>query len=1147
MDSTTQAGSPSRAADLKTVLLLGSGALKIGEAGEFDYSGSQAVKALKEEGIRVVLVNPNIATNQTSENFADRVYFLPVDAHFVTRVIERERPDGILLSFGGQTALNCGLQLAREGTLEAYGVRVLGTPVDTIQQTEDRELFVRRLAEIGVRTPRSEAVTTIVDALRVAEVIGYPVILRAGFALGGEGSGVATSPDALRELSERALVRAPQVLIEEYLGKWKEIEYEIVRDGADNCIAVCNMENFDPMGIHTGESIVVAPSQTLTNAEYQMLRTVAIRTIRHLGVVGECNIQYALHPRSREYRVIEVNARLSRSSALASKATGYPLAYIAAKLALGYTLPELPNTVTGQTSACFEPALDYLVVKYPRWDLDKFKRVDTTLGSAMKSVGEVMAIGRCFEEAIHKAVRMLGYGPEGLLPKRARLTSEDDFGDEQRAHALYALATPTPQRLFDMAIALHDGADIQEISAITGIDAWFVAAIARIVTYQTEMEGEIAATGTLSEATIREAKRLGFSDARLARLLGYQDIPSGELEVRHRRRLAGIVPSMKQIDTLAAEYPATTNYLYCSYGGDYSDITAAAPRGVSTEWVTPSGSPTTATIASVPGVPGAYGGQYTPSNAGPLPGSTEHTGPGTGRSIVILGSGSYRIGSSVEFDWCTVVAARTLRERGYTTIMINHNPETVSTDYDTCDKLYFDELSFERVVDICEVEKPYAVVLSMGGQTPNNLAKRLYEAGVPVLGTSPLSIDRAEDRHKFSALLDELGVEQPPWKELRGIEEVEEFASAVGYPVLVRPSYVLSGSAMNVAYEAEHLRDYLRLARVSSDHPIVVSKFVEHAKELEIDAVAANGKLVIYALTEHVENAGVHSGDATVMLPPQRVYLETLRRIKAITKRVAAALEITGPFNIQFLARENRVGVIECNLRASRSFPFVSKVTGYNFAALAIRAMLGEDVTGTYQTVDLDYVAVKAPQFSFSRLKGADPIVRVEMASTGEVATFGRDLDEAFLKAVLSVGMRLPQRSVFLGLGGEENRTRFLEAARTLRDLGLQLYATRNTSAFLTTHGVPNTYVNKIHEKGTPNVLDLITRREVDLIINVTDEYVTREFNDDYTIRRAAVDFNITLLTNLQVARLFVTALAHYRDRDALPVRAWDEYVSMHA
>jgi carbamoyl-phosphate synthase large subunit len=842
---------------LRTVLLLGSGALKIGEAGEFDYSGSQAVKALKEEGVRVILVNPNIATNQTSENLADRVYFLPVDAHFVARIIERERPDGILLSFGGQTALNCGLQLKREGVLDKYGVRVLGTPVSTIEDTEDRELFVKRLKEIDIATPRSEAVTTVGDALRVAEEIGYPVILRAGFALGGEGSGVARNPEALKDLSERALVRTPQVLIEEYLGKWKEIEYEIVRDCADNCIAVCNMENFDPMGIHTGESIVVAPSQTLTNHEYQMLRSLAIRTIRHLGVIGECNIQYALHPHSREYRVIEVNARLSRSSALASKATGYPLAYIAAKLALGYTLPELPNTVTGQTSACFEPALDYLVVKYPRWDLDKFKRVDTTLGSAMKSVGEVMAIGRCFEEALQKAVRMLGLG-EGLLPKRMRLHSEDDLGDTQRAHDLAALATPTPQRLLDIAIALHDGTRAEDIAAVTGIDLWFIAGIARIVSFQLEMESEIAATGQLSDETVGEAKRLGFSDARLARLLGHDDIACGEREVRQRRVAAGILPSVKQIDTLAAEYPAATNYLYCSYGGDYSDITAAAPSAPAAGL--PQATPVIARLDS-PSGQGAERSKEGDEGALPPPG-----GRGARRSVVILGSGSYRIGSSVEFDWCTVVAARTLRERGYTTIMINHNPETVSTDYDICDKLYFEELSVERVLDICDVEQPEAVVLSMGGQTPNNLARRLYEAGVPVLGTSPLSIDRAEDRHKFSALLDELGVDQPPWQELSRVEDVERFAASVGYPVLVRPSYVLSGSAMNVAYEPEHLHDYLRQARVGSDHPIVVSKFVEHAKELEIDAVAARGKLVIYALTEHVENAGVHSGDATVML-----------------------------------------------------------------------------------------------------------------------------------------------------------------------------------------------------------------------------------------------------------------------------------------
>src|SRR5438067_3667601 len=1066
------------------VLLLGSGALKIGEAGEFDYSGSQALKALQEEGVEVVLVNPNIATVQTGPELADRVYFLPVDPSFVRRVIEREWPEGILLSFGGQTALNCGLALWRDGTLATYGVRVLGTPPQTIEATEDRDLFVRRLAEIGVQTPRSQAVTTVADAVRVGRTIGFPVILRAAFALGGEGSGVAYGEDELRELAQRALARAPQVLIEEYLAGWKEIEYEVVRDRMDNCITVCNMENFDPMGVHTGESIVVAPSQTLTNDEYQLLRSVAIKVIRHLGVVGECNIQFALDPRGSGYRVIEVNARLSRSSALASKATGYPLATIAAKLALGYTLPELPNAVTGQTSACFEPALDYVVVKYPRWDLDKFRRVDTTLGSSMKSVGEVMAIGRTFEAALQKAVRMLGYGYNGLGTPADALAGEqlpDERTDEE------ALARPTPERLFNIAAALRRGTAPARIAELTGIDRWFIERIADVVACERELAAN--SDGALDAAALRRYKTAGFSDRRLAALLRRT-----ERDVRAQRRRDGVMPVTKSIDTLAAEYPAQTNYLYMTYGDRYSDVEPAAA-----------------------------------------------TDP---KKIMILGSGPYRIGSSVEFDWCTVTAATTLRARGYSVIMVNNNPETVSTDYDICDKLYFEELSLERVRDIYEVERPAWVVLSMGGQTPNNLALALHAEGIPVLGTSPLSIDRAEDRHKFSGLLDELGIDQPPWAELATLEQAEGFAERAGYPVLVRPSYVLSGSAMNVAYNGAQLHEYLRRARVSSDHPIVISKFMQGAKEIEIDAVAQGGKLVIYALSEHVENAGVHSGDSTVMVPPQRLYLDTMRQVKRLAKRLAAALDITGPFNIQLLAQEGRVQVIELNLRASRSFPFVSKVTGYNFVEIAVRAMLGEDVAGTYQTVDLDYVGVKAPQFSFSRLKGADPILRVEMASTGEVATFGRDLHEAYLKSVLAVGMKLPQLSVFVSLGGPDNKLRFLESARRLHALGLHLYCTRLTSAFLTEHDVPNTRIYKVHEQGMPTIVDYLRERRIDLLINVTDEYVSVQFDDDYIIRRAAVDYNVPLLTNLQAARLFVAALARYRPED-LSAAPWDEYVAM--
>ncbi|HWE60658.1 MAG TPA: carbamoyl-phosphate synthase (glutamine-hydrolyzing) large subunit [Chloroflexota bacterium] len=1138
-----------------SVLLLGSGALKIGEAGEFDYSGSQAVKALKEEGCRVILVNPNIATVQTGEQFADRVYFVPVNPHFVGKVIERERPEAIMLSFGGQTALNCGLALAENGTLARYGVRVLGTPITTIRDTEDRDRFVARLDEIGVPTPRSRGAHSVAEALAVAVEIGYPVILRAGFALGGEGSGVAYDAAELRALAALAFAKLPQeletavdgsdghaaqgehlirrqVLIEEYLAGWKELEYEVVRDRADNCIVVCNMENVDPMGVHTGESIVVAPSQTLTNEEYHLLRTMAIRTIRHLGVVGECNIQFALDPRSTQFRAIEVNARLSRSSALASKATGYPLAWIAAKLALGHTLPELPNNVTRTTSACFEPALDYVVVKFPRWDLDKFKRVDPTLGSAMKSVGEVMAIGRCFEEALQKSVRMLGFGLEGVGRDGEESTrSEIDL-------------RPTPQRLFQLAQALWNGTSPAEITAITYIDRWFVDRVGAAL----EMERALrnAGVASLTEPLLREAKALGFSDRRIGLLTGRT-----EDAVRRCREEAGVVPTVKQIDTLAAEYPALTNYLYITY-----------PRGA-------------AEGVGLPGVEESGGYEPGADSAGR-------------KTALILGGGPYRIGSSVEFDWCTVSAARALRAAGWRTVMINCNPETVSTDYDECDALYFEELSYERVLDVCQAERPQAVVLSVGGQTANNLALRLHRAGVPVLGTSPLDIDRAEDRNKFSALLDELGVDQPPWAELSTPEEAERFAEEVGYPVLVRPSYVLSGSAMNVAYDGAQLHRFLHEAtggngaglaaqttgpRVSSEHPVVISKFVEHAKEIEIDAVAANGKLVIYALSEHVENAGVHSGDATVMVPPQRLYLETVRQIKAVTKRIAAALRISGPFNIQFLARENRVQVIECNLRASRSFPLVSKVTGHNFITLAIRTMLGEDVLATrggvpFQTVDLDYVAVKAPQFSFARLKGADPVVRVEMASTGEVATFGRDLHEAYLKSVLAVGMKLPRRRaqggahgdapyagarVFLSLGGEKNKWDFLASARTLHTLGAQIVATRLTSAFLTANNVPNTRIYKIHEVSAagragvevatkPTILDWIARGEIDLLVNITDEYATKQFDDDYTIRRAAVDFNVPLLTNLQAARLFVQALAHYGVED-LPVLPWDDYV----
>ena len=1048
---------------MRKVLILGSGALKIGEAGEFDYSGSQAIKALKEEGIFTVLVNPNIATIQTSEALADRVYFLPVTPEFVAQVIERERPDGIALSFGGQTALNCGLALARRGVLEKFGVAVLGTPVKTIEDTEDRALFAARLAEIGVQVPRSAAAETLEQSLSLASEIGYPVMVRMAYALGGLGSGLCTNEAELRERVSKGLAHSPQVLVEEYLVGWKEIEYEVVRDRFDNCITVCNMENLDPMGIHTGESIVVAPSQTLTNREYHRLREIAIRTVRHLGVVGECNIQYALDPKSGDYRVIEVNARLSRSSALASKATGYPLAFVAAKLGLGHALTDLPNAITRATMACFEPALDYVVVKAPRWDLQKFRGATHTLGSSMKSVGEVMAIGRSFEEALNKALRMLGSRP---LP----------FEDLDKI-----LEQPTPDRIHAIAEALRRGRTIDEIHALSHIDRWFLQRIAHVVTIEERLKGDGAGIDL-----VKEAKQAGLSDARIAELRG-----TSAAAVRAEREAAGVVPCVKQIDTLAGEYPAQTNYLYLTYNGTENDL-----------------------------------------EDGPL-----------ANAVMVLGSGAYRIGSSVEFDWCAVNAVQVLRRLGYKTIMVNHNPETVSTDYNECDRLYFEEINLETVLEIYRRERPLGVILSVGGQVPNNLALQLAEAGVRVLGTPAASIDRAEDRHKFSKLLDELGIAQPAWKELLSQADALAFARDVGYPVLVRPSYVLSGAAMGVASnDAELVRFLTRATDVSPLHPVVISKFLENARELEMDAVAWHGELVASAVSEHVENAGVHSGDATLVLPPQRTYLETVRRIRRISAQIAAALKIHGPFNIQFLAKGNDVSVIECNLRASRSFPFVSKVLRVNFIELATTVMLDRPIAkSTASATDLDYVGVKAPQFSFTRLEGADPVLGVEMASTGEVGCIGDDFEEAFLKALLSVGFRLPVRSVLLSTGPIEQKAAFLESARTLRAMGVKLFATKGTAAFLGAHGVEATSLYWPDELASPNALQVLKERSVDLVINIPKDSGEAELANDYVIRRKAADFGIPLITNIQLAQRLVEALSK-KGLAELQIKSWQEY-----
>ncbi len=1060
------------------ILVLGSGALKIGEAGEFDYSGSQAIKALKEEGVEVWLINPNIATIQTSPGLADRIFLLPVTPRFVTQVIRLGRPDGILLSFGGQTALNCGLALHRQGVLRRHGVRVLGTPIAAVEATEDRELFARRLRAIKVRVPRSGAAHDVSGALRQAERIGYPVMMRTAFTLGGRGSGIARNEAELRRMATEAFTTSPQVLIEEDLTGWKEIEYEVVRDSADNCITVCNMENVDPLGVHTGESIVVAPSQTLTDEEYFLLRALSFKVIRHFGIVGECNIQFALDPRSDDYRVIEVNARLSRSSALASKATGYPLARIAAKLALGHRLPDLKNSMNDTTTACFEPALDYLVVKMPKWDLEKFRGASHFIGSEMKSVGEVMAVGRSFEEALQKGCRMLGDGVRGLVG--------NDFNIRQ---SLQDVSRPTPRRVFALAQALAVGGTVAELSGRTGIDPWFLEKMNRICAVRERvLAARRSSGGRLPIDLLREAKEAGFSDEQIA-----HDAGGSAEDVARRRRAEGLVPVVKQIDTLAAEWPVRTNYLYLTYHGTEDDL---------------------------------------------MPGESE-------RKVLVLGSGAYRIGSSVEFDWCCVSATAALRRLGYSPVVINCNPETVSTDYDTGHTLYFEELTFERLHDVWTKERPLGILLAFGGQIPNNHALACAAAGIPVFGTQPRDIDRAEDRHKFSSLLDRLGVPQPEWAEVTSRREAARFARRVGYPVLVRPSYVLSGAAMRIASDATALAAALEgAAEVSRKHPVVISKFIEGAKELEADAVALRGRMLAVAVTEHVENAGVHSGDATVVLPPQKIYLETVRRVRGITAQLARALSISGPFNVQFLAVDNEVMVIECNLRASRSFPFISKVCGVDFVDLATRAMMGAEVRPVPASLlDLDYVAVKAPQFSFSRIKGADPALRVEMASTGEVACLGEDLPEAFLKAILAAGFRLPERrQALLTIGSLRDKARFLPSARALHDMGFTLYATRHTSRFLEDNLVPNIRLYKIHERRKPSLLDYITPDRLDLIINVPAGYDRQELTDGYIIRRRATDVGIPLITNIQLAELFVKSIA-IKGWDDLKAEPYDRYV----
>ena len=1071
--------------NIKKVLLLGSGALKIGEAGEFDYSGSQALKALKEEGIETILINPNIATVQTSEGVADKIYFLPVTPYFVEKVIAKERPDGVLLSFGGQTALNCGVALYKAGIFEKYETRVLGTPVQAIMDTEDRELFVQKLDEINVKTIKSEAVENIEDARRAAKELGYPVIIRAAYALGGLGSGFCDNEEELNVLAEKAFSFSPQVLVEKSLKGWKEVEYEVVRDRFDNCITVCNMENFDPLGIHTGESIVIAPSQTLTNSEYHKLRELAIRIIRHIGIVGECNVQYAFDPESEDYRVIEVNARLSRSSALASKATGYPLAFVAAKLGLGYGLFDLKNSVTKTTSAFFEPALDYCVCKIPRWDLGKFHGVDRELGSSMKSVGEVMAIGRTFEEAIQKGLRMIGQGMHGFVENKELVIDDIDK----------ALREPTDKRIFVISKAMRAGYTVDQIHDLTKIDKWFLDKLQNIMQTSKELHewgNNHTQLSQLPDELLYRAKRQGFSDFQVARAIGYQgEMEDAIVDIRNHRKSVGIVPVVKQIDTLAAEYPAQTNYLYLTYSGVANDV--------------------------------HYLGDH--------------------KSIVVLGSGAYRIGSSVEFDWCGVQALNTIRKEGYRSVMINYNPETVSTDYDMCDRLYFDELTFERVMDILDLENPHGVIVSTGGQIPNNLALRLDAQKVNILGTSAKSIDNAEDRDKFSAMLDRIGVDQPEWSALTSMEDINAFIEKVGFPVLVRPSYVLSGAAMNVCSNQEELERFLQLAaNVSKKHPVVVSQFIEHAKEVEMDAVAQNGEIVAYAISEHIEFAGVHSGDATIQFPPQKLYVETVRRIKRISRQIAKELNISGPFNIQFLARENDIKVIECNLRASRSFPFVSKVLKINFIELATKVMLGLPVEKPEKNLfDLDYVGIKASQFSFNRLQKADPVLGVDMASTGEVGCIGDDTSCAVLKAMLSVGYRIPEKNILMSTGTLKQKVDLLQAARALKAKGYNIFATGGSSKFLTENGVENTRVYWPSEEGHPQALEMLHKKEIDMVVNIPRDLTPTELENGYKIRRAAVDLNIPLVTNARLASAFINAFCTM-SIDDIAIKSWDEY-----
>jgi carbamoyl-phosphate synthase large subunit len=1069
--------------NIKKVIVLGSGALKIGEAGEFDYSGSQALKALREEGVYTVLINPNIATIQTSEGIADKIYYLPVTPYFVEQVIKKENPDGLLLSFGGQTALNCGVALFKAGTLEKYNVRVLGTPVQAIIDTEDREIFVDKLNEINVKTARSYAVTSINDALGAAKKLGYPLIIRAAYALGGQGSGFCSNDEELVKLAEKAFSYSNQILVEESLKGWKEIEYEVVRDQYDNCITVCNMENFDPLGIHTGESIVVAPSQTLTNSEYHKLRQIAIQIIRHIGIVGECNVQYAFDPFSEDYRVIEVNARLSRSSALASKATGYPLAFVAAKLSLGYGLQELNNSITKTTSAFFEPALDYIVCKIPRWDLNKFIGVSKLIGSSMKSVGEVMAIGKTFEEAIQKGLRMIGQGMHGFVGNR-----ELEFSDIETE-----LSQPTDMRIFVIADAFSNGYTIDQIHELTKIDRWFLYKLKNIWDLKNELE-QFNTLDELPDPLLLKAKQLGFSDFQVARSVlknGKGEMHHSLLEVREHRKSRNIVPFVKQIDTLAAEYPAQTNYLYLTYLGSEHDV------------------------------------------------NFDHDN----KSVITLGSGAYRIGSSVEFDWCCVNAVNTVKKEGYRSILINYNPETVSTDYDVCDRLYFDELSFERVMDIIDLEIPKGVIISTGGQIPNNLAVRLDEQNVHILGTSSESIDRAENRHKFSTMCDQMGIDQPRWRELTSIDDIYNFLDIVGYPVLVRPSYVLSGAAMNVVSNAEELEHFLTLAaNVSKQYPVVVSEFIQNAKEIEIDAVAKNGEMIVYAISEHIEFAGVHSGDATMIFPPQKIYFETVRRIKRISRKIAKELNISGPFNIQFLARDNDIKVIECNLRASRSMPFVSKVLKTNLIEIATRVMLGLDVAKPNKSIfDLDYMGIKAPQFSFSRLHKADPVLGVDMASTGEVGCIGEDYYETLLKAMLSVGYRLPEKNILLSTGPARDKVEMLNACRLLVEKGYNLFGTKGTAEFLLSNNIACTTLHWPDEQAEPNVRTLISEKKIHLVVNIPKNLSKAELDNDYFIRRSAVDFNIPLITNARLASAFLSAVAT-RTLDDIKIKSWDEY-----